>query len=100
MNHADLSRLTVLVLAVVFAVMGGWVISESREYDARHRPSLVLGGCMLIVVAAGLLNRMRMSVMFEAEDGATIALRGVAIVLGVAALVCCVVTCGDGRDRS
>jgi hypothetical protein len=38
--------------------------------------------------------------MFEAEDGATIALRGVAIVLGVAALVCCVVTCGDGRDRS
>jgi hypothetical protein len=100
MTEADLSRLTVLVLAVVFAVMGGWVIAESREYHERHRTALVLGGCMLIVVAGGLLNRMRMSIIFEVEDGITIAFRVVAIVLGVAALVCCVLTCGDGRDRS
>ena len=90
----DTNRLVTIALTIVLAVMGGWVISEARDYKRKHRTSMVLGGLMLIVMSLSLLNRQRHQEIFAVEDWAAVALRSVAVVLGIAALAYCAVRCG------
>lgn len=80
MTAADLSRLTILALAVVLGLIGGWVLAGSRDVPSRVRGVHRATGVLFLTLSAGALNRSRPGV--GGEDWTVIALRTAAVVVG------------------
>jgi hypothetical protein len=95
MSHADLAGLSVVTLAVVLGLLGGWVWAGANAVPAIVRPAHRAMGVFLFLLSASALNKIRLAGVGVAEDWSMTGLRLATVAAGAVAL-----SLLDRRNRS
>lgn len=87
MDRNLFAGISVVVLAIVLGLIGGWVVAGSGAVPKRLRAVHLTTGALLIMLAVQSANRIRLSGVVRDEEASATALRGITIGVGMAVLV-------------
>lgn len=87
MDRNLVAGISVVVLAIVLGLIGGWVVAGSGAVPKRLRAVHLTTGALLIMIAVQSANRVRLSGVVRDEEVSATALRTITIGVGILVLL-------------